>query len=129
MNKLVLLILVIFILSILFSLFRDEIEMYLFAKEIEGEMEALEKTIDELHEETFKLPTWDEKIEEGMYNFSYYDPLDQTIKIEVFVKNYTTGEVLFHGISTNKSKINFLYKLPDPNATYLTSYMIDHPQM
>lgn len=64
---------------------------------------------------------------QSMISFSWLDPSSNTTRIDFWVWNFTnTSQQLYYSYSTNHSRVNFNYVVPDVNETYLVEYKIAH---
>jgi hypothetical protein len=59
----------------------------------------------------------------GVISFYYEDPTAETEQVEFFVYNATSEEQLYYASSSNTSKVNFNYVVPEKNQTYLAKFL------
>lgn len=69
------------------------------------------------------LPT----LSDGTITFTWFDPGDNTQEIEFWVYNYTNqSQLLYYASSTNRSRIDFNYAVPDVNGSYMAKWLVKH---
>jgi len=62
----------------------------------------------------------------GVINFVWYDPSGQSNLVEMWVYNYSSGQLLYYTSSSNKTRVNFVYTVPDTNSTYKIKWLVHH---
>jgi len=62
----------------------------------------------------------------GSIELRYYDPTEKTLNVSIWVYNVSTNNLLYSATSSNTTRIQFLYEVPDENATYKVRYEINH---
>jgi len=62
----------------------------------------------------------------GVISFYYEDPTAETEQVEFFVYNASNEEQLYYASSSNTSKVNFNYVVPEKNQTYLAKFLTHH---
>jgi len=74
---------------------------------------------------TYANVSADLKLESGEIKFTWIDYSEETTEVELWVWNYTNQtQQLHYASSTNHSRVEFTYTVPDANATYLVRYLI-----
>jgi hypothetical protein len=62
----------------------------------------------------------------GSISLKWYDPASKTNSVSIWIYNITDDSLFYSSTSTNRSTIEFVYAVPDENATYKVRYQIDH---